>query len=266
MRLPYKPQSSNFTCDYATAAIAVNYFTGTDYSDFDIIRLSEGGLRLSPDMLRRGLSALNDIDSESQIYFLSLGVYHSLTEKRGRPTLQECIDSTCSVLKGYSDPDEAEKKIKKMRECAINPRNQRAFHEYMDRLEKEVLLDIGYHVGPFEKPPDTQGQIENIKKITEGKVKLIGYDVDDVTSFIFRIHDDKIVRFSATRDDFDMPFVFDNNLALSHSWIVDRVENDEVVLLDTNAHAYGHDVEVVIPKEKLTHAYGIEVFELTERV
>lgn len=239
MRLPFKPQSTPYTCVQAVQAIALNHYLGTNYSDLDVVD-AQGGYLLPPRALHRlHESTLKDVAPERERdsilhYKLSVGIIKFLGEHGSLPSLDDTIHAFAKTV-----PDEdAERSISDLEEKMSSGDMHKFYEEFSLRMHNQLLVPLNYNVDcdhTDSRPVDSSA---GIVKLSEGKITVFPYEDASFDSYTT---EDGILKFASRRDYFNLPTTGD------HEWVVDRKEGENFVLLDTNHSAYGHGPEVYVP-------------------
>tara|TARA_Y100000031_G_C8143349_1_gene348690 strand:+ start:101 stop:922 length:822 start_codon:yes stop_codon:yes gene_type:complete len=241
MELPFKPQSTPFTCVQAVQAIALNHYLSTTYSDIDVVK-AQGGYLLQPSTLI-GLheKTLSDVAPLAEYnspthYKLSMGVLKFLGEKGSLPSLEEAIQGFAEV----APEGHGEESIKELEERMSSEDMRRFYKEFTSRIHDRLLVHLDYNVvcDHTDRKPRDNDIVTNIPKLSEGKLTVSPYEDDSFDSYTT---EQGILVFGASRHNLNLlPSVG------SHEWVVDREEEGSFVLLDTNHSVYEHGPEVHI--------------------
>lgn len=255
MRLPYQPQTTQYTCVPATQAIALNTLLGTSYTDRDLINLNDG-LAINKILFLHELRQLLAQHPQLPTALFVDGMFSFLLRQRRLPTYDECIAT-------YRDTSPKNEIVTKNLEAALLPEHREAFATYCAQLRKG-LGPFGYHVRVTSFPAESRLEEQAfISQITEGKVCVYFSEADPHHYPAYcRTHGQSgIIRFPLSRQVLGLPSLSSLD-SVAHIWLIDRFEGDSVVLLDTNAHYYDRSPEVLVPSEKLRHARYIAKFML----
>lgn len=241
MELPFKPQTTPFTCVQATQAIGLNHYLGTNYSDMDVVK-AQGGYLLQPPSFNRVQSAtLNDVAPSEKydyaVHFrLNMGILKFLGDNGLLPSLDEAIQGFAEVLpEGHG-----EKSIAELEERMSSEDMKRFYKEFSSRINNQFLTPLDHNIEcdyTNTKPRDIE-IFTNVPLLSEGKLTVSKYEDDSFDSYT---SEQGILVFGATRDNLNLP------AHGSHSWIVDRSEEENFILLDVNHSAYEHGPEVTVP-------------------
>lgn len=286
MRLAFKPQSTFYTCVQATQAIALNSFLSTNYSDLEVIAALENGFPLNFSDIMVGQDIVRGVFTPKLPYdyshhHLGEGVLMALRERGTLPSFEDAVqlyfqlsierqqnyerdlrrDPYIPIVgPGTSTrvrltPEEVERDVQELTEREAKEREglerlvgdeqTRAFYNrYVRHLDEELLKPIGYK---FEISSGTgfEAKFSGIPKLSDGRLVAEHYDPILLDSYK---ENDGILMFGAHRKDLGLP---EHSSRAGHFWVVDRKEDDKLVLLDTNHHHYGHAPEVYAPIQTL---------------
>ena len=272
MELPFKPQSTSYTCVQAVQAIAMNYSLGTKYTDLDVIARSERGYPLNfiSNIRETQIFVSKRLGfplQENGIHLQTANaVYEYLLKHKTLPPFKDAVEylrdyhtqiqksnkrnlGTAEESGVGGDIDLFEGRIRdndrlmENLERLLHDRKEKEFYDvFTGELHDGLLQPIGYH---FSRDPYDDG-IPPLIEVSEGRLSVEPFDIGSLDDVIAR---DNVVIFGADRDVFGLPSFFGRS---GHQWIIDRTEGDQVVLLDTNHSAYGHGPEIFVPKTVLT--------------
>jgi hypothetical protein len=286
MRLKFRRQSTPFTCKETAQAIALNYLMGTDYSDIDIIAnrdrgylICKGTFDSAMDMVKGAIQHDSSIEGP-----LIWGTLNFMQRTARLPSLREAIaayrdyaieqrrydekkfrDEPYSTHVGGEvigekillTPEEVEEKIinrTKMDEEQLTllekTENDEAviklYNSFTNTLDEELLKPVNYRFTVISKYP------HGFETDFSGMIRLSGdiLTVDEVERGTIATNDrkDYVFILGAKRCDLGLPQHLES---ASHAWVLDRIENGTLVLLDTNHHLYDHGPEVSLPLERL---------------
>ena len=286
MRLKFKPQSTFYTCNQATQAIALNTFLGTDYRDLDVVANNNYGyhlgfsiIMLAEDLVRRKLDPT--VEYHITHHQLAEGMQRVLRTQRKLPTYEEAIQAyielsmlqqqnyatnlrehpfILSIGHGTSESvkltsEEAEESIRRYAEDEERERiflkslekdetTRRFYYAFVNHLDEELLKPINYRFSTDVEHDDFSG----VTNLSNGRLVVEPVDAHYIVD---RTQRGEIVIFGAHRRELGLT---EYSQRAGHSWIVDRVEGDRLVLLDTNHQVYGHGPEVSITLSQLSEA------------
>ena len=241
MDLPFKPQSTPFTCVQAIPAIALNHYLGTDYDDIAVVK-AQGGYLLQPTTFNAlHEKVLMDIDPSAKYepaahYKLSMGILKFLGDNGSLPSLEEAIRGFAEV----APEGHGERSIAELEERMSSEDMQRFYREFTSRVHDQLLVPLNYNVvcDHTDSKPRDSDTITNISKLSGNKLTVSPYEDDSFDSYTT---EQGLLVFGASRYHFNLPTLG------SHQWIVDRKEGESLVLLDVNHNAYEHGPEVTVP-------------------
>ncbi|HIH04766.1 TPA: hypothetical protein HA228_00930 [Candidatus Woesearchaeota archaeon] len=249
MRLPFKPQTTAYSCTYATQAIALNYFLGTNYSDRDVVASLERGFPVNDGtfLLVQG-RVMRQLQMGGKPGLLDLvgGAFIGFRDKKAIPSLEEAI--TISLAYASSDAEAG-----KLKAFAADDEVKVFYDTFTAHVDREILQKfraIDVIDGTVKDP------YEPIRILSKGDLSV---KKGDISSIDFYHHREGVVLFGALRKDID-----DRQDSIAgHSWAVDRVEDNAIVLLDTYHFHYGSEREISIPQKKFSKsiAYNVRIIE-----
>lgn len=288
MRLKFKPQSTFYTCDQATQAIAINSFLGTDYTDLDIVAKNRYGFPLKLSTLAFAQDIVSqDFDTPLPLnqtyFFLRQGLFRVLTNQQRLPSYEVAVQTYIdfsTLDQQYHErrlrenphvpiigPEGPEKKLtveeveefirisaqradrerRSLEAIVRDPTAKLFFQKLSEHLDRELLKPINYR---FYNGEDTNlGEVDiEFSAVTILSQGSLGVEPIGKEALLESVKRNDIVIFSAHRNSLDL---VEYSAQLGHSWIVDRVEGDKVVLLDTNYHKYRQSPEIYVPLELL---------------
>ena len=289
MKLKFKPQSTFYTCEQATQGIAINSFLDINYTDLDIITKNMYGyplrfsiLMLAQDLVRQDFQP--SLPYNQTHHQLARGLFRVLTTQQRLPSYEEAIQAyiELSILSQQSyekrlreepfaqvirpggsekirlAPEEVEERIRKFAEAEdkerksvedlLNePLNRLFFQRLRRHLDEELFKPIKYR---FYNGEDSSLGIVDVEfsAVTILSYGSLGVESIDKDALVESTKRGDIVIFGAHRASFGLK---DYSTQAGHSWIVDRIENNRVVLLDTNHLRYGRSQEVDVTLELL---------------
>lgn len=249
MRLPFKPQTTAYSCTYATQAIALNYFLGTNYSDVDVVASLERGFPVNDGtfLLVQG-RVMGQLRMGGKPGLLDLvgGAFIGFRDKKTIPSLEEAISISLRYASNYAEAG-------RLKAFAADDGVKAFYGAFAGHLDREILrkfraIDV---VDGAVKDP-----YEPIRILSKGNLSVKKGD----SSSIGLCHQgERVVLFGALRKDID-----DHQDSIAgHSWAVDRMEGNAAVLLDTYHFHYGSACEISVPLKKFSGltAYNVGIIE-----
>ncbi len=293
MRLKFRRQSTQFTCKQTVQAIALNSLIGTDFSDLDIIANSDRGYLIHIGILDTANEIVHrkyKISSNPINYrWLSQGLLNYMKLHRKLPSYEEALESyrTLTILgaKNYEEkllndptilvitvhtsyrepmtPEMAEESIRRNKQEVKDKlnhiekaRSDEATMHYYERvvrfLDEELLQPINYRFSISE-----ENDFSGLIKLSDGLLAVKKIKKEDILSVT---ENGGVVAIGAKRNDVGQP---DFLVWGGHEWAVDRIENNRIILLDTNYHTWGYEPEFVLPLTKIPYinVNGIHAIE-----
>ncbi|MEM5797434.1 MAG: hypothetical protein QW813_02125, partial [Candidatus Aenigmatarchaeota archaeon] len=128
---------------------------------------------------------------------------------------------------------------------------RRFYHEFARDLDEGLLRPINYRISEAD-----YDDFSGLVNLSNGSLVVEQLDPKLIAESSQK---GDIVIFGARRDELGLP---EHSSGADHSFIVDRIEGNEVILLDTNHYRYGHGPEVNVPltrilEMKLNHVFRI---------